>query len=268
MAAAKLIGWGARVLYLGPAFGLTPHRNATAVLAVGLDAPLEVADDPEDRATHYRSARSVLIQPNSVHHLRIERGRMAFLYVDPWGRDLKALIARMTNATPGAFFDLREESAVFEVFTGLAENRIAEQDGRVLLGRLLGVGTRGKTDMRIAAALRQMRDEPQRAHRLTTLATRAGLSPSRFLHLFKAETGVPLRRYRIWSRMGAAVRASGEGASLTEAAHAAGFASSAHFSCAFRDMFGMMPSDLIKTLRSPCGLLPGGESGVSGLPEI
>jgi len=34
MAAAKLIGWGARVLYLGPAFGLTPHRNATAVLAV------------------------------------------------------------------------------------------------------------------------------------------------------------------------------------------------------------------------------------------
>src|SRR5207244_12471129 len=82
MAAAKLIGWGARVLYLGPAFGLTPHRNATAVLAVGLDDQLEVADDPADRATDYRAARSVLILPNSLHHLRIERGRMAFLYVD------------------------------------------------------------------------------------------------------------------------------------------------------------------------------------------
>ena len=56
--AAKLVGWGARVLYLGPAFGLTPHRNATAVLAVGLDGALEVADDPEDRATRYRAARS------------------------------------------------------------------------------------------------------------------------------------------------------------------------------------------------------------------
>ena len=87
------------------------------------------------------------------------------------------------------------------------------------------------------------------AHRLTALAARAGLSPSRFLHLFKAETGVPLRRYRIWNRMGAAIRASGEGASLTEAAHAAGFASSAHFSSAFRDMFGMMPSDLARALR-------------------
>jgi AraC-like DNA-binding protein len=94
-----------------------------------------------------------------------------------------------------------------------------------------------------------MRDEPQRAHRVTTLAARAGLSQSRFLHLFKAETGVPLRRYRIWNRMGAAIRASGEGASLTEAAHAAGFASSAHFSSAFRDMFGMMPSDLARALR-------------------
>ena len=245
MTAAKLIGWGGRVLYLGPAFGLTPHRNATAVLAVGLDAPLEVADDPADRMTHYRAARSVLILPNSLHHLRIEQGRMAFLYVDPLGRDLRALIARMTNVTPRAAFDLREESGVIEIMTGLAESRLAARDGRASLGELLGVGTRGKTSVRIDAALQHMRDEPQQAHRLTTLAARAGLSPSRFLHLFKIETGVPLRRYRIWNRMGAAIRA----ASLTEAAHAAGFASSAHFSSAFRDMFGMMPSDLARALK-------------------
>ena len=249
MAAAKLIGWGGRALYLGPAFGLTPHRNATAVLAVGIDAPLGVADDPADRMTHYRAARSVLILPNSLHHLRIERGRMAFLYVDPLGRDLKALIARMTNRTPRAAFDLREETGVIEIMTGLVESRIATQDGRASLGELLGVGTGGKTNPRIAAALGHMRDEPHRAHRLTALAAQAGLSPSRFLHLFKAETGVPLRRYRIWNRMGAAVRACGEGASLTAAAHAAGFASSSHFSSAFRDMFGMMPSDLARALR-------------------
>ena len=144
IAAAKLIGWGGRVLYLGPAFGLTPHRNATAVLAVGLDAPLEVADDPADRMTHYRAARSVLILPNSLHHLRIERGRMAFLYVDPLGRDLKALIARMTNITPRAAFDLREESGVIEIMTGLAESRLAARDGRASLGELLGWGRAGK----------------------------------------------------------------------------------------------------------------------------
>jgi AraC-like DNA-binding protein len=114
---------------------------------------------------------------------------------------------------------------------------------------LLGLGARGKACTRIAAALRHMREEPHRAHRLTALAARAGLSPSRFLHLFKAETAVPLRRYRIWLRMGAAVRASGQGASLTEAAHAAGFASSSHFASAFREMFGMMPSDFLRAVR-------------------
>ncbi|MDI1261967.1 MAG: AraC family transcriptional regulator [bacterium] len=247
--AAKLIGWGARVLYLGPAFGLTPHRNATGVLALGLDGPLQVADDPEDAATAYRTVRSVLILPNSLHHLRIEQGRMAFLYVDPFGHDLRALGARMAEATPRAAFGLQQEAELIELMTGLAEGRVAAQEGRTSLRALLGVGVRGKANPRILAALRQMRDEPHRAHRLTTLAARAGLSPSRFLHLFKAETSVPLRRYRIWNRMGAAVRASGQGASLTEAAHAAGFASSSHFSSAFRDMFGMMPSDFLKSVQ-------------------
>ena len=94
-----------------------------------------------------------------------------------------------------------------------------------------------------------MRDEPARAHRLTTLAARAGLSPSRFLHLFKAETGYRCGATASGTGWARRIRASGEGASLTEAAHAAGFASSAHFSSAFRDMFGMMPSDLARALR-------------------
>ena len=144
-----------------------------------------------------------------------------------------------------------EEAAVIEIMTGLAESRISGAAmARASLGELLGVGTRGKPTRASPQALRHMRDEPRPAHRLTTLAARAGLSPSRFLHLFKAETGVPLRRYRIWNRMGAPRFAPcGEGASLTEAAHAAGFASSAHFSSAFRDMFGMMPSELAKALQ-------------------
>ena len=98
-----------------------------------------------------------------------------------------------------------------------------------------------------------MRDEPHRSHTLAELGEYAGLSTSRFLHLFKAQTGIPLRRYRLWNRMGAAVGAFRGGVSLTEAAHAAGFASSAHFSSAFRDMFGMMPSDLAKALRAGTG---------------
>ena len=127
---AKLIGWGARVLYLGPSLVLTPHRNATAVLAVGLDRALEVADDPADRNAHYRVARSVLILPNSLHHLRPGGGRMAFLYVDPLSDDLAALRARMPEVTPRAAFGLVEEAAVIAVLNGLAEHRLTTREGR------------------------------------------------------------------------------------------------------------------------------------------
>jgi AraC-like DNA-binding protein len=251
---AKLIGWGPRVLYLGPALGLTPHRNATAVLAVALDGGLEVADDPADPGGAYRSARTALVPPNTQHHLRVSGGAMAFLYVDPLSRDLAAITARMQVVTPRGAFDLIEEAAVIEVLSGLAEGHLTAGDGRTRLGELLGIGARGDPDIRILSALRRMRDEPHRSHSLAELSECAGLSASRFLHLFKAETGVPLRRYRLWNRMGATVAAFRDGLSLTEAAHAAGFASSAHFSSAFRDMFGMMPSELLKTLE-PAGVV-------------
>jgi AraC-like DNA-binding protein len=79
------------------------------------------------------------------------------------------------------------------------------------------------------------------------MAQGARLSPSYFQHLFKTETGVPFRRYRSWARMGAALKAVRSGCSLTEAAHAAGFSSSAHFSSAFARMFGLPPSRLATT---------------------
>ncbi len=245
-----MLDWGARVLYLGPAFGLTPHRNAAGVLAVALYGTLGVADNPRARVPRYRKARSVLIWPNSLHHLRIDSGRMAFLYVDQFGRDLAALRARMSDIGSRAAFDLIDERPVIELFGDIAERRLAPKEARCAASDLLGIGSDARPDARIAEAIKRMGDKPGEPHALADLCRRAGLSSSRFLHLFKEVTGVPLRRYRVWNRIGAAGRAIARGESLTEAAHGAGFSSSAHFSSAFRDMFGMMPSELFARLRA------------------
>jgi AraC-like DNA-binding protein len=45
--------------------------------------------------------------------------------------------------------------------------------------------------------------------------------------------------------MAAVMRSVAAGGSLTEAAHAAGFASSAHLSSTFKGMFGLTASDLL-----------------------
>ena len=58
--------------------------------------------------------------------------------------------------------------------------------------------------------------------------------------------GLPLRRYLLWLRLQDAVQAIAAGAPLTDAAHAAGFADSAHLSRTFRRMFGITPSDLAR----------------------
>lgn len=237
------------MLYLGPAFGLTPHRNATGVLAVALDGVISVADSPRKRSSSYRDTRSVLIWPNSLHHLRVDAGRMAFLYVDPFGRDLEALRARMQEIGSRAAFDLTDERAVVALLDDIAEQRLASDEARREVREVLGIGPNAPPDARIADAMKRMRDEPGGSHALAELGRKAGLSSSRFLHLFKEVTGVPLRRYRIWNRIGAAARAVAQGQSLTEAAHGAGFSSSAHFSSAFRDMFGMMPSELFARLK-------------------
>ncbi|MGM7645512.1 helix-turn-helix transcriptional regulator [Nocardia sp. JW2] len=78
--------------------------------------------------------------------------------------------------------------------------------------------------------------------RLGELAQRAGLSESRLAHLFSAEVGLPFRAYVRWLRMQHAIRLFAAGRTLTEAAHGAGFADSAHLNRVCHSMFGAAPS--------------------------
>jgi AraC-like DNA-binding protein len=76
------------------------------------------------------------------------------------------------------------------------------------------------------------------------LADNVSLSPTRLVHLFKEQTGVPIRRFRQWNRMKSVVEFVAAGQTLTAAALNAGFSDSAHLSRAFRNMFGIKPSFL------------------------
>lgn len=87
--------------------------------------------------------------------------------------------------------------------------------------------------------------------RLTTatLAQQARLSESRFLHRFRAHTGLPLRPYLRWRRLLVAMTGVMEGRALTQAAVDAGFADAAHFTRTFRRHFGIPPKTLLDLQR-------------------
>jgi len=84
---------------------------------------------------------------------------------------------------------------------------------------------------------------------LGDIAKAAGLSKSGFSALFRAKTGMPLRRYVLWRRLYLAVKAIIAGADATTAAHSAGFADSAHFSRTMRETFGVSPTDSVLQIR-------------------
>ncbi|WP_219509452.1 helix-turn-helix domain-containing protein [Nonomuraea ceibae] len=85
--------------------------------------------------------------------------------------------------------------------------------------------------------------------RLSDVARAVHLSESRLSHLFTAEFGLPFRPYVLWARLDGVWSALAAGATLTEAAHAAGFADAAHLSRVVRRMMGNAPSTMTAGVR-------------------
>ena len=85
---------------------------------------------------------------------------------------------------------------------------------------------------------------------LKTLADVAGLSPSRFMHVFTASVGMPLRPYILNLRLERACRELAAGGSVTFAACVAGFSDAAHLTRTFRRVLGTTPSRLFPRIRA------------------
>lgn len=102
------------------------------------------------------------------------------------------------------------------------------------------------TENRIANAIQLIHSSLQNEISLENIASGVFLSESRFAHLFKEQIGIPFRRYVLWCRMQAALKAVMQSQSFTQAAYEGGFADVAHLSRTFTEMFGVSPSDVLK----------------------
>ena len=98
-------------------------------------------------------------------------------------------------------------------------------------------------DPRITRAIQLIRQSHDQNVSVEWIGRQVGLSASRLSQLFKEEVGTPIRRYRLWHRVFVTVARIKEGAGLTEAALAAGFADYAQFSHTYRQLAGGSPSE-------------------------
>ncbi|MFN7778796.1 MAG: helix-turn-helix transcriptional regulator [Betaproteobacteria bacterium] len=241
---ALLVAWHARALYLGPSWALSAHRNAAAVLAVAVQGRLGVARDPRRPGRGWHDCRTALIEPDRLHRLDTGSGQFAFLYLDGLSGDLPLLRPRFSRRGVGVSFDLNGEDALIDLLAAAPHSAAGWQWLRPRLQGLLRLAE-PSADPRVQAACQRLLAAGGTTVPVNRLAAAVGLSPSRLQHLFRQHTGVSVRRYRLWLRMRTALAAAVAGHTLTDAALAAGFAGSAHFSAAFREMFGMAPRQLM-----------------------
>jgi len=219
----------ARAAYLGPGLDLAPHRNLAVTIALGLEQPFSLRFLQEPSNARWRRCQAALIPSGQVHHLRAT-GLMAFIYLDPLTDDHRRLSSRHLAGAEQRVRELllqRPAATVDEMCAALG-----------VPGRIIG-------DARVAKVVRELEAKPEHFQTIADAASKAELSPARFRALFQQHVGLPFRRYRLWRRMAVVASHVRRGNSLTQAALAAGFSSSAHLSSTFLDMFGISPSALL-----------------------
>lgn len=255
--------WPRRTLFVGRVAQPIEFSQAAASLVVAVGAPM-VVHRPDGRRV--LSAWSLLLAPGTK--LTIDTGGqlVAACYLDALRQDHQMLAGRMTSLLPGVHGDIPGEEGLRQLFEVLHQSPLSSAKAYRALEQ--GVNPDGldypPADPRIVRVIERIRE--QIAHNLSIeeLASEVNLSVSRLVELFRGQVGVPIRRYRQWHRLFVTFAAVNRGESLTDAAIAAGFTDSAHFSHTFRMTLGMTPSDILSMLSGRMYV----DTAQSDLPEV
>lgn len=248
----RIVMWQGGCLWIGRDAGRAlPHAHHSIQISVALDEP--------DGTLLFRGASTrawgrfaaALVLPHHRHEFDGCEGSVAHVFVEPETARGRALLARMNGAgiTGLAVDDVRRGAG--ELRRGwrakTADGRMLLAASHLLIEELCGpAALRPATTPRVAAAVAFISGRIASDISLADVAAAVHLSPSRLRHLFVEEVGTTFRGYVLWRRILHAAAVMMDGRSWTEAAHASGFADSAHLSRTFRRMFGVSPRTLIR----------------------
>lgn len=203
-----------------------------------------------DSAGGWLESRAALIRPHQRHEFEVSQAVVAQLFVEPESPQGRTLVQRLAKEAITQLPEPRHremaaillrahlQAASAEAMVAAAQEAIA-----VLAGPLEAPGA---VDSRVARAIDYIRVNLVGPLALADVAAAVSLSPSRFRHLFVAQTGAAFRPYVLWLRLNRATELAMAGKNWTLAAQAAGFADSAHMTRTFKRMIGMNPATLIR----------------------
>jgi AraC-like DNA-binding protein len=239
--------WPAAMVVWGPGFSSTEHSHHSVQLVMTMRGSLRVRGPGRP----WRECGAVLVRPDAPHEVVALGETVVIAFVEPESELGAALCDRIARDIVCV-----SQGVVARWRAALGTPPTAESVERWVSRQLLRRRRPVAVDRRVAEVLALVRRQlgAQQDLSLKALAARAGVSPSRLMHLFTQSLGVPLRPYILWLRLQRAACELMAGATVTKAAHRAGFADAAHLTRTFRRMLGVTPSDMALRKRASRGL--------------
>jgi len=234
------------------------HSHQAIQLVYGTDAEIRLSPAHDGPWASYRLALVASHQPHIMDATDVSLGVTMFIEPETLeGRALSALCSPhgLTSLDPAP-----AAAALNELFERFLARRgdaaISESARRVVTLLTDGVEPTAVTSERIMRALAWINAHIREPITLDAVAAAVFLSPSRFRHLFMEQMGMGLRPWLLWRRFMRTWGMIMDGASISQAAHEAGFADAAHFTRTSNRMIGVAPSGF-RVSRSPAALKKG-----------
>ncbi len=254
---AELFLWDGGCIFIGSTAGRFPvHAHQAIQISFGVKGDFKLRPTDDVEWTSYRVGIIPSRQPHAFDATEMPMG--VVMFAEPETREGRALtelylkdgIANVTNDA----VDVATQK-LFSVFRDRAgDARIVEEARNVVRVLTRGVEPFVVVDERILRACAYINANLSRAMTLEEVAGEVFLSPSRFRHLFVEETGMGVRPYILWRRFMYTWELIMSGATLSTAAHQAGFADSSHFTRTSKQMIGVAPS-MFRVSHSPAALV-------------
>jgi AraC-like DNA-binding protein len=245
-ARSDIASWPSVLIVCGPGFKTAAHRHHCVQLLLTLRASLLVRSGP--KAT-WRKCTAVWVRPDALHEVDAVGSTLLLAFVNAESEMGGVLAARIK--TDIACVPARKVARWRAVLGPMPNEERAHRWLTEFLHprRATAIHPGVRRVLSYLQAPRTASDDLS----LTALAGVAGLSSSRLMHAFTQSVGVPLRPYILWLRLQRAACDLMNGASVTNAAHRAGFSDAAHLTRTFRRMLGATPSDLALLSRLSLG---------------
>jgi AraC-like DNA-binding protein len=230
--------WPAAMIVWGPGFTSARHSHHCVQLIMAIEGTLLIRGGPE---VEWKKCGAVLVRPDAFHEVDARGTTVLIGFVDSESELGAALCDRIDG---DILYVTQSQVARWRAALRpkLNEARVDRWVRKELLGKRRAL----KIHPRVNRVLKYLRERLGVSDdvSLKTLSGISGLSQSRFMHVFTESVRVPLRLYILWLRLQRASCELLDGASVTKAAHSAGFSDAAHLTRTFRRMLGTTPTDL------------------------